>query len=127
MVVHHQRDAEHLESDLLRIGDGGQLAFLHGLLHGALERIDPGALAASEHVAHRAGLVVEFGGAADHRAAAGQLGRLRPIEPVGEHGAQARYAARLRQGGLEHHFSEFSLAVIEHRQQQFLARAEMGE
>jgi hypothetical protein len=95
MVMHDQGGAEHLEGDLLGVGVARELAFFDRLLHRALQRLDPGALPAGKHVAHGAGLVVELGRAADHRAATGQLGRLGPVEPVGEHRAQARDAARL--------------------------------
>ena len=125
VVMHHQRDAEHFEGDLLGIGARRELSFLERLLHRALERVDPGALASGEHVAHRAGLVVKFGRAADHRAAAGQVRRFGPVEPVDEHRLQARYAARFPERGFQHDFGEFLLAVIQHRQQQFFARAEV--
>src|SRR5438105_9510396 len=48
VVMHHERDAEHLEGDLLGIGLLDELAFLHRLAHGTLQRVDPGALAAGE-------------------------------------------------------------------------------
>src|SRR5437867_4871166 len=41
VVMHHERDAEHLEGDLLGIGVFGELAFLDRLAHGALQRLDP--------------------------------------------------------------------------------------
>src|SRR5262247_3146472 len=66
VVVHDQRDAEHLERDLLGVGIGQELALIDALAHAALQRLGPGALAAGEHVTHRAGLVVEFGRAAEH-------------------------------------------------------------
>src|SRR5436305_3422372 len=95
MVMHDERDAEKLEHQLLGIGVARELPFVERLPYRALQRLDPGALARGERIAHRPGLVVKFGGAADHRAAAGQLGRLGPVEPVAEHGAKARHAARL--------------------------------
>jgi len=127
MVVDDERDAEHLEGDLLGIGMRRDLALVDRLAHGALEGLDPGALAAGEHLAHRPGLVVELARAADHRAAAGQLGRLGPVEPIDEHRFQALHAARPGHRRLEHHPRELGLAAGEHRQQQFLARAEVGE
>ena len=127
VVVRHQRDAEQLERQLFRVGARRELALLDGLPRRAVEGIDPAALAGGERVAHQAGLVVEFRGAADHRAAARQVGRFGPVEPAQEEGAEPGQAARLGQRGLDDEVDELPLAPFQDRDEQFLARAEMRE
>ncbi|MNT21235.1 hypothetical protein D3C72_1565680 [compost metagenome] len=124
--MQREDQAVDLEPDLALVGVGAQVAFGLGLHDGAQHGGLPDADRLDQRVAHRARAVVEFGGAADVDAARVDLGR-GALHPVGEHGAQARQAARRLQGGEEHLLLEAGVVLAHHGNLQFLARAEVGE
>ena len=125
-VVQREDQAVDLEQHLLFVDVGAQVAFLLGLQMARFMAACQVMHRAGQRVAHRARPVVELHRAADVDAARIDFDR-GALHPVGEHGAQARQAARLLQRRVEHLFLEALVVLADHRDLQFLARAEVGE
>ena len=126
VVVQREDQAVHLEQHLQRVGVGLQVAGLDRQADGAHQCRLPVAHHACQRVAHRAGPVVELDRAADVDAARVDFDR-GALHPVVKQRPQARQAARLAHGGVEHLVLEARVVFTDDRDLQFLARAKMGE
>ena len=115
-----------LEQHLLFMDVGAQVAFfLAGgqcALHGRVPCVDR----TGQRVAHRAGAVVKLHRTADVDAPRVDLDRS-ALHPVGKHGPQPRQATRLAHRRVEHFLFKACVVLADHRNLQFLARAEVGE
>ena len=127
MVVAGEHDAEHLEGDLLRIGVALEVAFVDRQAHRLLADGIAAMLVGDHRVADRPGPVVVFVGGRDHDAAARQARGEGPVEPALEERAQPRQPALDLQHRHEHLLAVALRRVLQHRELQVLARAEVRE
>ena len=115
-----------LEEELVLVDVRAQVPFLLGGNDGAAHRGQPGLHRPDQRVAHGAGAVVEFDGAADVDAARVDLDG-GALHPVAEQRAQARQPTCLVHRGEENLVLEARVVFADDGDLQFLARAEVRE
>src|SRR4029077_11412334 len=123
----NQDDGEELEGDLARVRVRGELAGIDRQLHRLRELAVEHALAVNDSLAHWARLVVVFACRGVQGAPSGELGPLRPRDPVFEQSPQALHTARGFQGRHEDRLGELARRLVERRHLQIELGAEMGE